>query len=82
MKQKAPWVLLLLVGVWITACNKNCDNKPASCSERPPNNEACAAYFERWFYNAGTNQCELLAYSGCGAYGFATEAECQACLCD
>lgn len=82
MIQKSIFVLLLSFGFLNAACKKACDNKPAPCSERPPNNEACAAYFERWFYNAGTNQCELLAYSGCGAYGFATEADCQACLCD
>jgi hypothetical protein len=74
--------LFLTAILFIGACQKNCDNALATCSERPPNNEACAAYFERWFYNAGTNQCELIGYSGCGAYGFATEAECQACLCD
>lgn len=79
-----PFVALSFLGLMSLnmACQKNCDNKPALCSERPPNNEACAAFFERWFYNAGTNQCELIGYSGCSAYGFATEAECQACLCD
>lgn len=82
MRSKFLLTTLVLVGLLSTTCNKNCDNKPAPCTERPPNDEACAAAFQRWFYNAGTNQCELIAYSGCEAYGFATEAECQACLCD
>lgn len=73
---------LLSTSLLLGACQKNCDNKPAPCSERPPNNEACAAYFERWFYDAGTNKCEMIAYSGCGAYGFATQSACEACLCD
>lgn len=74
--------LLLSTSLLLGACQKNCDNKPATCSERPPTNEACAAYFERWFYNADQDKCELIGYSGCGQYGFATQADCEACLCD
>jgi len=80
--RKLSLYLLLTAALFSNACQKNCDNKPTTCSERPPTNEACLAYFQRWFYNAGNNTCELISYSGCGQYGSATQADCEACLCD
>jgi hypothetical protein len=34
------------------------------------------------YNNQATNACELKAYSGCGAYGFATEVDCKDCACN
>jgi len=55
------------------------------CQEQPPNPTSstvtCTAYFVRWFYNPTTNTCEEVGYSGCSATGFATQAECQECVC-
>ncbi len=53
-----------------------------ACKEVAPTNEACQAVFQRWFFNKATNACELKAYSGCGAYGFATEIDCKDCACN
>ncbi len=61
--------------------SKDCDTKPAACNDTIPN-EACAAYFERWFYNKDTKQCEQIGYSGCSFKGLATKEECEACKCE
>jgi len=44
-------------------------------------NEDCDAYFMRWFYDDAANTCSEIGYSGCEQYGFATQAECEACVC-
>lgn len=64
------------------ACKQDCAVTNSRCEERPPVGEACLAYFERWFYNEGSNSCELISYSGCSQKGFETKAECEACVCD
>ncbi|MBW8360342.1 MAG: BPTI/Kunitz domain-containing protein [Weeksellaceae bacterium] len=75
-----PGILLMLTA-GLMNCSRDCDNKPAICSEAPPTNELCAAAFNRWFYNQEKNKCELIAYSGCSERGFETEPECEACKC-
>ncbi len=67
-----------------SACNKTrqCETDNPICTERPPTDELCQAYFVRWFYNASTNSCEEIGYSGCSVRGFASEADCEACVCD
>ena len=71
--------LLLGLTICLTNCSKDCEPKIATCSETPPTNEICAAYFNRWFYNKGKNKCEQIGYSGCSQKGFATQQECEEC---
>lgn len=77
---------LALLAFALTAamgCTEDCTNDTvATCQETPPTDEACQAYFQRWFYDAESNACDSIGYSGCSQYGFATEAECEACQCD
>lgn len=80
--------LLSILSVYLAACcfagcNKanNCTTATGACSDTPPTNEACAAYFERWFYNASENTCEQIGYSGCSQKGFETQAACEKCKC-
>ncbi len=64
------------------SCTKDCpNNQTATCMETVPN-EACQAYFVRWFYNIKSNKCEQIGYSGCSEKGFATESECLECQCN
>jgi hypothetical protein len=68
--------------VFLISCSKDCDPSNSSiCSETAPTNEMCQAYFQRWFYNPKSNQCEQISYSGCSQRGFATENECNECVC-
>nr|WP_299201913.1 BPTI/Kunitz domain-containing protein [uncultured Brumimicrobium sp.] len=64
-----------------TNCNKKCASANPTCEETVPN-EACMAHFNRWFYNADKNKCELISYSGCSAKGFETLDDCKACECN
>jgi len=75
-------IISILLSITI-ACEKgkDCDNKDLVCKEIPPTDEACRAYFTRWFYNEETNSCEEIGYSGCSAYGFETKEECENCGC-
>ena len=75
--------LCLIFSLFFIACEEECsvDNPPAACSDVVPNDENCLAYFERWFYDKSTNTCEKIGYSGCNQVGFATELECQSCVC-
>lgn len=75
--------LLLLSFIFLTslACENECDNQTEVCSETPATNEDCDAYFMRWFYSSTANACEEIGYSGCEQYGFATQAECETCVC-
>ena len=47
----------------------------------PPQDELCQAYFERWFFDENSNTCQLIGYSGCSETGFASQEDCQQCLC-
>jgi hypothetical protein len=58
------------------------ENTYLPCQEASATNEACHGYIQRWFYNTESNACNSIGYSGCSQYGFATQAECEACLCD
>ena len=60
------------------ACNR--EDKDPRCDERPPEDELCQAYFERWFYNAENGECEQIGYSGCNEAGFATQQACEDCV--
>ena len=75
-------ILSLIFSLFFVACEEEChvDNPPMTCSDTIPN-ELCAAYFERWFYDESTNECEKIGYSGCSMVGFETELECQSCVC-
>jgi len=73
-------LLLSFIVVASLACEDECDNQTAACNETVPL-EACQAYFVRWFYDSNTNACEEIGYSGCEEYGFATQEECETCLC-
>lgn len=65
------------------SCTKDCtDSQQTKCSETPVTGTTCAAYFESWFYNQGTNTCELIGYSGCSPVGFTTKEECESCDCN
>lgn len=66
--------------IW-QGCSDNCPDRVSACTDSPPTTELCQAYFQRWFFDASTNQCQQIGYSGCGQYGFATQAECEACRC-
>ena len=73
--------LLLYFGfsaLLLVACDKTVEN--SRCLERPPENELCLAYFERWFYDKESQSCEKVAYSGCSEKGFETKAECEDCV--
>ena len=74
--------LLTISLIGFSACNKKvCQDPTGPCADTPPTNEACAAHFQRWFYNNNNNTCELISYSGCSQKGFETEAECvQSCV--
>lgn len=74
--------LSLMIFSLLLSCSKDCENSDPTCTEVPPTNEACAAYFTRWFYNESKNTCEQLSYSGCSAWGFSTKQECEACECN
>lgn len=80
---KYIFYIIGLLALSIVSCSKlsDCAAVDAKCLDVPPNNEACAQAFQRWFYNSQSNTCELKAYSGCEAYGFESEAECNACEC-
>ena len=79
-KSIIPLAFLLLAASEL-GCKKNCETTNPVCKETAPTNELCQAAFNRWFYDATTNACQQIAYSGCSAKGFATQAECEACKC-
>ena len=83
MKQKIliPTMILAL-SIGGAGCSKDCEPKIATCSETPPTNELCQAYFERWFFNEDKNKCEQIGYSGCSEKGFATQQDCEECKCN
>lgn len=77
-------VIITILAVAIagfSSCTKKCSTATGACNDTVPTNEACQAYFQRWFFNPQTNSCELKAYSGCSQKGFATEQECNECKC-
>lgn len=78
-------LLCFIFTLSFVACDEgecHVDNPPAACADVPITDENCLAYFERWFYNQGTNTCSKIGYSACNQVGFETEAECLSCVCN
>jgi hypothetical protein len=73
--------VILLVSPMLNSCNP-CPDPVGACADTVPTNEVCLAFFTSWFYYEDSNSCKLASYSGCSAKGFATEQECQECLCN
>ncbi|OJV54859.1 MAG: hypothetical protein BGO31_16060 [Bacteroidetes bacterium 43-16] len=73
----------IVIALGFGSCAKlsDCQAVDAKCLQKPPVNEACQAAFSRWFYDAESNQCTLVPYTGCSDVGFKSEAECNACAC-
>ncbi len=78
--------IILILFAFSTACSEEeeeeCEITYPICLEQPPTNELCAAAFSRWFFDSNTQTCSEIAYSGCSAYGFDNQADCEACACD
>jgi len=77
--KNGAFLILLFATV---SCTKKCEPVNVVCTEVVPVNEACQAYFERWFFDAKKNSCSLVQYSGCNQRGFATKNECENCKCN
>lgn len=73
--------LLFVTLIGLTSCKKECEAPLPACNDTVPTDELCQAYFERWFYDKASNSCQLKAYGGCNAWGFATKEACEECLC-
>ncbi|MGB0934060.1 MAG: BPTI/Kunitz domain-containing protein [Lishizhenia sp.] len=74
---------ILLLSILTTfSCKKDVCTVPSACTDLPNQTGVCLAYFESWFYNESTNQCEKIGYSGCNANGFETKEECELCACN
>jgi hypothetical protein len=67
----------------LISCKKDevCLKNNTICEEIPAIDELCAAFFERWFYDSSSSNCEKIGYSGCEQYGFETKQECEECDC-
>lgn len=69
--------------ILFSACDKDCDaSKTDACEVYVPANEPCQTEFKRWFYDEGSNSCQLVEYTGCTQRGFETQSDCQVCVCD
>lgn len=80
---KKSWIFLIFFLFTFTSCkDSDCESNDPRCSENAPTDEACLAFFERWFYDCSTTTCEKVGYSGCEEYGFATKEECEICACN
>jgi len=84
MKLLIPTLLFVFLG--LTACQLKddpCDEAPtyAKCSETPNTGTTCMAYWESWFYDESTGECEKKGYSGCEPVGFESKEECDKCDC-
>jgi hypothetical protein len=80
---KKVLIFLSLFLFTLISCKDNdCVSDDPICSETPATDEACLAFFERWFYDSSSSSCQKIGYSGCEQYGFATKEECETCQCD
>lgn len=72
-----------LFSLVFSSCSDDCSTflPVPTCAEKAPTDELCQAYFQRWFFDASSQKCQQIGYSGCGEYGFATQAECEQCDC-
>lgn len=76
-------IAILAFALILIGCTDDCaDETVEACQETPATDEACQAYFQRWFFVSESNACEQIGYSGCNEYGFATEVECSSCACN
>lgn len=66
----------------MTNCQKTCDPGIVECDQQPSHGGNCSDSFTRWFYNSEEDYCTEVSYNGCVEAGFATKAECEACLCN
>ena len=74
--------LFLTLSIALLSCKKECPHETMPvCSEVPPTNEVCQAYFERWFFDKESNECSKISYSGCSQKGFETLEDCEECAC-
>ena len=74
-------VLRLLFIFLILSCI-GCKKDPLQdprCKEIPEPDGLCQMAFESWFYDAKTNSCQKIFYSGCSEKGFPTKKECEQC---
>jgi len=79
MKKLLLLSFILLISL---ACEDNCENIPEACTETPPKDELLFdVYLIHWFYNAKINACEEIQYNCDGHFGFATQEECETCIC-
>lgn len=76
------FICLTLLLSALGSCKSPCEPENPVCYETPPENELCQAAFNRWFFDAESNSCEQIGYSGCSARGFATKEDCEACKCN
>ncbi len=74
-------MLAFTLSPWLSSCSDDCNNEDPVCKETVPVDQACQAYFSRWFYDTNQNQCTEISYSGCDAKGFESKAACEECLC-
>lgn len=74
------WLYLFIISLLFGSCCY-CPSPQGVCAEQVPQGEACAAYFERWFYDEELNKCIKISYSGCSSKGFETQQACEACKC-
>ena len=74
----------ILIAGFTYSCDKCPDDRPATCEFQFDDlpQTTCQAYWESWFYNESSNNCEFKGYSGCEAAGFETKEECEACKCN
>ena len=69
------------MGLWRQFCHQLIKkihlDKGSICFEKPEGG-ICLAYFERYFYNATSELCEIFIYGGCGGNqnNFETMKEC------
>lgn len=83
MKKLILFSVCLSVLFIFTSCKEECgsDSNPI-CTETVPTDEACLAFFERWFFDSNSNACQKVGYSGCSQKGFETKDECESCKCN
>ncbi|MFK7948178.1 MAG: BPTI/Kunitz-type proteinase inhibitor domain-containing protein [Saprospiraceae bacterium] len=77
-------LFVIMLSLLFFSCNKDCDtsNLAPKCKEQPPTTELCQANYIRWFFDANSNECQEIEYTGCNIYGFDTEINCEQCKCN
>ena len=77
-------IILITFGLLLSSsCKKECTNsQTVTCQEVVPTEELCEMSVVSWFYDKSSNSCTQISYSGCSVKGFATQKECESCLCN